>query len=109
MFSYVFLINLLIGLPGVFFLVSLCLSTNLRSRIAASTCTHADVMVVIDVFVVIYFTKRGGIGLAISLWSTSTGYSASMLIKGAKFDLSSFDSSTLSTLDQHQCRISSAT
>ena len=55
--------DLLIVLHCVFFLVLLCLHANLPSRIATPTCTHANVMVVINVRVVVYWTKLWRIGL----------------------------------------------
>ena len=49
MFLYVSLVDLSIVLPRVFFLITLCLRANLDSCIATSTCTHANVTVVINV------------------------------------------------------------
>ena len=67
----------MIVLPCVYFLGTQCLRANLRSCITISTCTPANIMVVIDV---IY---------ASSSWSASAGYSASMLTEGVKIYLSS--------------------
>ena len=60
---------------------------------------HSNVMVVIHFLVVVY-DNVGELSYAISSWSASTRYLASMLTKGTKVD-----SSTLNTLDQHLCQI----
>ena len=91
------LVDLLIVLPRVFFFAELYLHTNLRFThcyFHVHTCQCNG-----------YNQRLSGclrqnvaeVGYAISSWSASAGYSASMLIEGAKVDLS------LSTLGQHLC------
>ena len=70
----------------MFFRVSLCLHANVCSPIATLMCTHANVMVVIDVLVTEQNVGESGYG--ISSWSASTGYSALVLTEGAKVDSS---------------------
>ena len=43
--------------------LTIYLHANLRSSIATSICTHANVTFVINVLVVVLWTKRGRIGL----------------------------------------------
>ena len=96
--SYLSLVHLSSGLPRVFFFAALCPRTNLwvgllpRARTYTrngcnrrfSGCLQQNV---------------GESGYAISSWSPSAGYLASMLTRVAKVD-----SSTFSTLSQHLCR-----
>ena len=49
-------VHLLIVLPCVLFCILLCLWANLCSCIATSTCMHANVTVVIDALVVVFWT-----------------------------------------------------
>ena len=53
------------------------------------TCTYANVTVAKDVLVVVYNKNVGESGYAISSWSASAGYSASMLTEYTKVDSSS--------------------
>ena len=53
------------------------------------TCTNANLTVAIDVLVVVYNKTWENRGYAISSWSASAGYSASMLTEDAKVDSSS--------------------
>ena len=53
------------------------------------TCMYSNVTVVIDILVVVYNKTLGESGYAISSWSARDGYSASMLTRAAKVDLSS--------------------
>ena len=72
-FSYVSLVDLLIVLPHMFSLITLCLRADLHS-VHASRYTHANVKVVINVLVVVYWIKVRESGYAIPSWSADTGY-----------------------------------
>ena len=50
--------------------------------IVTSMCTHASVMVAIDVLVVVYDKKVGELGYTISSSLVSAGYLASILAEG---------------------------
>ena len=93
----------MIALPCTFFFISLYPSTNLCSRIITATCTHTKVMVVINVLEVIY-NKTWENWVTLSL----PGQPALDIWPRCWPRMLKFDSSTLSTLSQHLCWISSA-
>ena len=78
------------------------LAMSAHQFMVTSTCMYTNVTVVINVLVVVYNKTWENQVYAISSWSASAGFSASMLIRVAKVDLSL--THQFSTLSQHLCR-----